>query len=73
MSKKKEKVNKISIDEKAWLYTFLLVLIGWILAKIPIVNFILAVFVLLCAVIILFAMIRTTLEEKEEKNKKGKK
>lgn len=71
MSKKKEK--KVSIDEKAWLYTFLLVLVGWVLARVPVVNFILAVFVLLCAVIVLFAMVRTTLEEKEEKNKKGKK
>ena len=71
MSKKKEK--KVSIDEKAWLYTFLLVLVGWVLARVPVVNFILAVFVLLCAVVVLFAMIRTTLEEKEEKNKKGKK
>ena len=69
MSKKKEK--KVNIDEKAWLYTFLLVLVGWVLARVPIVNFILAVFVLLCAVIVLFAMIRTTLEEKE--SKKGKK
>ena len=69
MSKKKEK--KVSIDEKAWLYTFLLVLVGWVLARVPVVNFILAVFVLLCAVVVLFAMIRTTLEEKEEK--KGKK
>ena len=71
MSKKKEK--KVSIDEKAWLYTFLLVLVGWVLARVPVVNFILAVFVLLCAAVVLFAMIRTTLEEKEEKNKKGKK
>ena len=69
MSKKKEK--KVSIDEKAWLYTFLLVLVGWVLARVPVVNFILAVFVLLCAAVVLFAMIRTTLEEKEEK--KGKK
>ena len=69
MSKKKEK--KVSIDEKAWLYTFLLVLVGWVLARVPVVNFILAVFVLLCAVVVLFAMIRTTLEEKE--SKKGKK
>lgn len=69
MGKKKEK--KVSIDEKAWLYTFLLVLVGWVLARVPVVNFILAVFVLLCAVIVLFAMVRTTLEEKEEK--KGKK
>lgn len=69
MSKKKEK--KVNIDEKAWLYTFLLVLVGWVLARVPVVNFILAVFVFLCAVIVLFAMIRTTLEEKE--SKKGKK
>ena len=71
MAKKKEKVNKISIDEKAWLYTFLLVLVGWVLSRVPVVNFILAVFVLLCAVVVLFAMIHAFLEEKEEK--KGKK
>lgn len=69
MGKKKEK--KVNIDEKAWLYTFLLVLVGWVLARVPVVNFILAVFVFLCTVIVLFAMIRTTLEEK--KSKKGKK
>ena len=69
MSKKNGK--KVNIDEKAWLYTFLLVLVGWVLARVPVVNFILAVFVFLCAVVVLFAMIRTTLEEKEEK--KGKK
>ena len=62
---------KLGTDEKAWLYTFVLILVGWVLARVPIVNLVLAVFVLMCTIIVLFAMVRAVLEEKEEK--KGKK
>lgn len=62
---------KMGTDEKAWLYTFALVLVGWVLARVPIINLVLALFVLICTVIVLYAMVHTALEKKEEK--KGKK
>ena len=61
----------MTIEQKSWLGTFILVFIGYILLKVPVIDFIVeAVILLICATSI-YSNLFELYKEKTEKTKNG--